>query len=97
MHKKQNNNVSPNKRIQSVYTIPDDYDKTPALLLSLDHYLLNKDVYCLVKTLFESENEWDNWAINNPFDALSYFSPPYCSEAHLLGYKCNTFKPTFKA
>ena len=92
MNAKNSTNVSPNKRNQSLYEIPHDYDRTPKDLLPLDNYLLNKDVDSLVKTLFSSEGtDWDKWAIDNTFDAQSYFSAPYCDEARGLGYTSDHF------
>ena len=36
--------------------------------------------------MFPGGNDWKNWAKDNPYDALCYFSPPYSKEARELGY-----------
>jgi hypothetical protein len=87
----QKNNIpgSPEKarRIQNIYDVPRDFDKTTTTLLSLDHYLTNKDVYSIVQTLFSETRNWSQWAVEHPYDAECYFSPPYtCRQAFLLGY-----------
>lgn len=95
MNENQNNNASsqktnsasPQRVNQKLYTIPEDYDRTPTTLLSLDHYLLNKDVYSLIQKIFINGVDWSDWASNNSVDAPCYFSPPYCKEARDLGYK----------
>jgi hypothetical protein len=94
----ENNNTKQNKSagymsspprtsIQSKYTVPVDFDKTPRTLQSLDHYLVNNDVCSLVQTLFDNMEDWSKWAKENKVDADCYFSPPYCREAISLGYE----------
>ena len=81
------NMASPSRNIVSKYTVPGDFDKTPQTLQSLDNYLINDDVYSLVLTLFDNNGNWGKWAKENEIDAESYFSPPYCREALMLGYE----------
>lgn len=81
-------NASPPRGFQTQYTVPRDYDQTQNTLLPLDHYLLDKDVYFLVKELFTDVQNWGKWAVDYPHDSSSYFSPPYTSQqAYLLGYE----------
>ena len=71
----------------NIYAVPHDFDKTTTTLLPLDYYLVDKDVYSLVQTLFSDTIDWSQWAIQNPYDASCYFSPPFsCRQAFLLGY-----------
>lgn len=90
----KNNNFaqSPTRKgYQNEYTVPRDFDKTPPTLQPLDYYLLDSDVYSLVKQLFSDVDDWGRWAQQYSYDAQSYFSPPYdnCHEAFLLGYNPN--------
>lgn len=82
---------SPQRRsvIATEYVVPnDDFDRTPTTLLSLDNYLLDKDVSSLVKTLFTDVRNWNTWAVDYLQDSPCYFSPPFNNRlyASLLGY-----------
>lgn len=90
---KYNNTYSVTKSFHNEYIVPPDYDKTPEILLPLDHYLLDCDVYTLVKKLFANVTEWSKWANENHKDAICYLSPPFKSrESYLLGYVTNEQK-----
>ena len=66
------------------------FDDTPALKLSLDHYLLDEDVMGLIKTLYSYEKEWVFWAEDNPEEGAMHFDPPYSYIAgRELGFRSN--------
>jgi hypothetical protein len=74
------------------YGIPLDYDKTPETLLPLDHYLLDTDIFTLIKKLFSEVTDWKRWAKTYIDDSPAYFSPLYSNrlEPLLLGYETDT-------
>lgn len=87
----RNNFPSPIKDYKNVYHIPRDYDKTPKSLLPLDHYLLDNDIYSLIKQLFPDDTTWSSWAMLYKDDAEGYFSKPFNGrrDVFLLGYEIN--------
>ena len=88
-NKNKNNFPSPMKEYNSIYHVPRDYDKTPKTLLPLDYYLLDSDIYSLVKQLFPDNTNWSTWAKVYKDDAECYFSKPFSNrrDVYLLGYE----------
>ena len=87
---KLNYKASPTKNFPiHDYGIPPDYDRTAENLLPLDHYLLDTDIFTLIKKLFSEVTDWKDWAKKYMDDAPDYFSPSYSKrlEPFLLGYE----------
>lgn len=81
---------NPNRRnsnLRNVYSVPYNWDKTPAVLQRLDSYLTDKYVVNAVKSIYSYE-EWPNWATEFPHEAETYFGgPPYRKiPRDMLGY-----------
>jgi hypothetical protein len=90
-NKNKNNYPSPTKDFNNVYDVPRDFDKTPRTLLSLDNYLLDYDIFSLVKQLYPENTNWSEWAQLFRDDAETFFSRPYFNRRSLflLGFKTN--------
>jgi predicted nucleotidyltransferase len=72
----------------NTYVLPYGFDETPTVKdkVRMDHYLLDKDVYALLKMVYRGRLDksfaWDHWAIAN-----NCYSRPFCSIAtNKLGY-----------
>jgi hypothetical protein len=88
-----NRTLKPGKN--NSYTVADDFDHTGVVMQPLDHYILDDVVVSVVQGIFELPqdvcHQWSTWAVNNPEDAVCFFSRPYCKAAvRVFGY-LNTF------
>ena len=79
--------------VSNAYVVPPDFDLTPTEMRSLDYYIKDSDVVLVVKHVMTTPvypHDWSDWAVNNPVEALLFFSRPYPVVAvHLLGYNNN--------
>jgi hypothetical protein len=73
---------------RDTYVLPYGFDETPTAKnkVRMDHYLLDEDIYALLKMIYRGRLDksfaWDHWAI-----ADNCYSRPFCSVAmQKLGY-----------